>query len=102
MLTVRHDVFVHLDNHQLDRIEAGISTLINQGATMSAELDALQAEVERNTTVDGSVQTLLTGLSAQIAALKNDPVKLQALADQLKASNDATAAAVVANTPVAP
>lgn len=68
---------------------------------MSVELDALELEVSRNTEVDQSAITLLNGLAAQIEALKTDPVKLQALADNLRSSSDALAAAVVANTPVA-
>lgn len=67
-----------------------------------ADLTALTAEVSRNTEVDQSAIALLTGLAAQIEALKTDPAALQALADQLKGSSDALAAAVVANTPVAP
>jgi len=66
-----------------------------------ADLGPLTAEVTRNTEVDSSAIALLNGLSAQIAQLKNDPVALQALADQLKASSDSLAAAVVANTPAA-
>jgi len=69
---------------------------------MSTQLDVLTAQVERNTSVDQSAIELLNGLAAQIADLKNDPAALQALADNLTASSDALAAAVVANTPVAP
>jgi len=68
---------------------------------MATDLGPLTAEVTRNTEVDGSAIALLNGLSAKIAELKNDPVALQALADQLKASSDSLAAAVVANTPAA-
>lgn len=69
---------------------------------MTAEFDALTAEVARNTTEDQSVIALVNGLADQIAALKDDPAALQALADQLRASNDAVAAAIAANTPSAP
>lgn len=103
LLTVRHDVYVHLemDTHQLDRVEAALSTLINQGKIMSKELDDLQAQVEANTSVDQSAIALLNGLSAQITALKNDPVKLQAFADSLRNSSADLSAAVTANTPAA-
>jgi len=63
-----------------------------------ADLTALTAEVARNTEVDQSAITLLNGLAAQIEALKTDPVALQALADTMRGSSDALAAAVVANT----
>ncbi len=56
-------------------------------------------EVTRNDAVDASAIALLNGLSAKIVELKNDPVALQALADELKASSDALAGAVTANTP---
>jgi len=67
----------------------------------SADLSALTAEVARNTEVDASAIALLRGLAAKIVELKNDPVALQALADSMKASSDALAAAVVENTPAA-
>ena len=66
-----------------------------------ADLTALTAEVARNTDVDLSAIALLNGLAAQIEALKTDPVALQALADTMKGSSDALAAAVVQNTPAA-
>jgi len=66
------------------------------------DLTALTVEVARNTTVDESAIALLTGLAAQIEALKTDPAALQALADTMRGSSDALAAAVLANTPAAP
>ena len=72
---------------------------------MALSLDALRAEVERNTTVDGSAVVLLQGLSAKVQELINasgnavDPAELQALVDSIKASTDSLAGAVVANTP---
>ena len=102
------NVHVHLpqDTAQLDRIESAItavtSAITQLGVDMSQELDALEAEVSRNTTVDQSAITLLQGLAAQIEQLKTDPVKLQALADSMRGSSDALAAAVAANTPAAP
>lgn len=107
---MRFDVYVHVDfagsdmsqvNARLDSIVSLINGLSGKVSTMSAELDTLTAEVARNTTVDASAITLLNGLAAQIATLKNDPVALQALADSMKSSSDALAAAVVANTPAA-
>jgi len=102
---------VHLHDHHHDetieiftalgRIESALSTLTEGVHAMSIELDNLESEVAKNTEVDQSAITLLNGLAAQIAALKNDPVKLQALADSLKSSSADLAAAVVANTPAA-
>jgi len=62
-------------------------------------LDQLQAQVQQTTTVEQSAITLIQGLAAQLAAAATDPAKVQALADQLKASSDALAAAITANTP---
>jgi len=64
-----------------------------------ADLTALTAEVERNTSVEKSALTLIQGFAAQLAAAGTDPVKLQALQDQLKSNDDELAAAVAANTP---
>ena len=66
-----------------------------------ASLDVLTAQVTANTDVEASAIQLLTNLSAALVAAKNDPVAVQALADQLKISGDKLAAAVVANTPAA-
>lgn len=60
---------------------------------------ALVDEVTRNKDVDASAIALLNGLAARIESLKQDPVALQALADELKASSSALADAVTANTP---
>lgn len=80
-----------------------IITLLNQmRQEMTAQFEALKAEVARNTTVDQSIVTLVQGLAAQIETMKDDPVALQKLVDDLRASNDTVNAAVVANTPVPP
>jgi len=83
------------------RIESAIAALTIKQEQAMADLTALTAEVARNTEVDSSAIALLNGLAAQIEALKTDPVALQALADTMKGSSDALAAAVVANTPAA-
>lgn len=90
---------------QLNRIEAKVATLAQavteMRSTVMDEMKTLQDEVERNTSVDQSAVTLLTGLAAKIEAMKTDPVALQSFADSLRNSSDALAAAVVANTPAA-
>lgn len=70
-----------------------------------AAIDDLKAEVARNTTVEQSAVALMAGISAQLAAAiaSGDMTQVQAVADTLKANDDALAAAVAANTPaVAP
>jgi hypothetical protein len=71
-------------------------------SNMAGELDALTAEVANNTTVEKSALALIQGFAAQLAAAGTDPVKLQALADTLKANDTELAAAVAQNTPAAP
>lgn len=65
---------------------------------MSQELDRLTTEVEETKTAVDSVLALVTGLADQIRALKDDPAKLAALADELDAKQQAIAAAVTENT----
>jgi len=65
---------------------------------MSAQLDALTAQVAATITIEQSAILLIQGLAAQIEALKTDPAALQALSDSLKGSADTLAAAVTANT----
>ena len=66
------------------------------------ELQALQAQVAQNVTVEQSAVTLIQGLAAQIAAAGTDPAKLTELTNNLNAPATALAAAITANTPAAP
>jgi hypothetical protein len=95
-----------LDPHvlkQLSRIESLLIKLIIKENRIMADLTELTAEVERNTTVEQSAITLIEGFAAALEAAGTDPVKLQALKDQLAQNDDALAAAVAANTiPEAP
>lgn len=88
--------------HKVDAVLAGLNIIYKQEITMSAELDALTAEVAQDTTVEASAVTLIQGLAAQITAAGTDPAKLSALTASLTASSTALASAVAANTPAAP
>jgi len=79
-----------------------ITLLISNSKKEMALLDQLTADVANETTVDASVETLLTNLSAQITAAGTDPVALKALTDQMEANAAALSAAITANTPSAP
>jgi hypothetical protein len=68
---------------------------------MSVELDNLTAQVKSNSDAIDSAVTLINGIADRIIAAGVDPVKLTALSDELKAKDDALAAAVTANTPAA-
>lgn len=65
---------------------------------MSQQVDQLAARVTEMDTVVDSAITLINGLAGQIASLKDDPAKLEALSAELKSKADALAAAVAANT----
>ena len=69
---------------------------------MSVAMDNLEAQVTANTSVENSALLLIQGIAAQLVAAGTDQTKLDALAANLKASGDALAAAVAANTPAAP
>jgi chromosome segregation ATPase len=84
---------------RLRSLQASVDAITRREIAMSAELDTLTAAVANATTVEESAITLLNGLSAQIVALKNDPVALQALADSVNSEATKLADAVTANTP---
>lgn len=91
------------------RIDSRLKTIINlmiqikRGEEiMTAELDALKAEVTHVKDVELSAVTLIQGLAAQIAAAHDDPAALLDLTSQLHDSAEALAAAIVAGTPAAP
>ena len=88
-------------NAKLDRILVILSALQKGEKKMAADLTTLQAQVQANTDAEASAVLLLTKLSDMLKAVATDPVKVQALADQLKASADALGASIVANTPSA-
>jgi len=87
---------------KLDQILAKLFQIQQKEETMSSQLAALQAQVEKNTTIEESAVALINGLAAQIASLKDDPVALQALADSLTASGNDLSNAIQANTPTDP
>ncbi len=98
-------------------VAQGVTTMATQ-ADIQAKLAILHDDVEADTTVATSVETLLTGQTQQLkdlakqladAIAANDPAALQAVSDALDAitaTNEATRAktiaAVLANTPAAP
>jgi hypothetical protein len=57
--------------------------------------------VQANEDLEASAITLIQGIAAQLEAAKEDPAKVQALAESLKASASNLSAAIVANTPAA-
>lgn len=66
---------------------------------MALDLSQLEAEVERNRSVDTSARALIVGLIAKIEETKGDPAKVAALVASLKASTDGLVEDITANTP---
>jgi len=89
-------------NTKLDAILKMLRESKKREIEMAGELTTLQAKVAANTTIIGGAVVLIDGLAAQIEAMKNDPVALQALSDQLESDSQVLAAAILRNTPQAP
>jgi hypothetical protein len=110
---MRVDVYHHFDLNneaiqkldqllgKVDDLSAQVVVIQGKEEKMSKEMDDLTAAVRANTDADDSMILLVQGLAAQIVALKNDPVALEALATQLTTKTQALVDAVNANTPPA-
>jgi flagellar basal body P-ring protein FlgI len=90
------------DRALLTQIVTLLQTISKQEQHIMAVLDDLEAEVATNTTVEGSVATLIANLVAELQAAATDPARLTAILDTLKANDARLAALVVANTPAPP
>ena len=92
-------------DENLARLEGMVHQLmqiVTKGATkVMASLDALTAQVTKNTDVEASAIVLIKNIAAALEAAKTDPVAIAALAAQLDTSATALAEAIVANTPAA-
>ena len=88
-------------NTKLDQVLKALGDVKKQEVVLSAELDALTAQVKASTDVEASAVILIQGLAAKITAAQTDPVALKALASSLNAEAATLAAAVAANTPAA-
>lgn len=93
-------ILVRIDR-KLDRAQNSLENLLIGDLIMSAELDALSAQVANNTDVEASAVQLLENISQLLRDAGTDRTKLTALANNLETSRTALAAAIVANTPVA-
>jgi hypothetical protein len=70
-------------------------------SAMSEAVTELSTQVEANTSAEKSASDLISNLATLITENASDPAAVRDLATRLKASADALAAAVVANTPAA-
>lgn len=102
---MKHTLLIEILSNQ-QRILDSLSQLRSDVAafkkTVIMDLTQLTADVAAETTIDQSVETLLTTLAGEITAAGGDPVVLKALTDQMEANAAALGAAVTANTPAAP
>ena len=89
-------------NHKLEHQHEMLHQIKEGMIHMSAALDRITAEVAETKTAVASVLTLVAGLAEQIRNNAEDPVALNALADDLDAAQADIAAAVAANTPTPP
>lgn len=85
-----------------ERFSADVWILTKAVQIMSAQLDKLEAAVRKNSDTIESAKTLIAGLAADLRASKDDPVKLEALANELDQKTASLAQAVVDNTPPTP
>ena len=83
-------------------VKQGNKQMANFETVFEDAMSDLQSQVSANTDAEASAAELINKLAQLITANAADPTAVRALAVKLKASADALASAVVANTPVAP
>jgi hypothetical protein len=108
---MRIDVYVHASDDPvtslLTKVTAALQKMEHTMSVLSDKIDALTDEVTQMKTVEQSAVTLLNGLTAIIADLKNgvtDPAvlaKIDAAVSALDAAKADLAAGITANTPSA-
>ncbi len=87
---------------RIDAILAALQSIQAKETIMSAEMDALVAQVHANSDLLDAATVMINGIADRIAAAGVDPAALQALTDELRAKDATLADAVAANTPVVP
>lgn len=85
----------------MDEVVQLLRSILMKEDTIMAQIDDILADVTDESTVDDSIITLLTSLSAQLAAAGTDSVKLAQVKTLIDSNKAKIAAAVVANTPSA-
>jgi flagellin-specific chaperone FliS len=94
------DVNVYFHDTEVTRL---LKKILKEEEKIMATMQELRSAVERNTSVDDSVLTLLSGISQQLkdAQAQNDPQAIQDVINQLDANTQKMTDAVSANTPQA-
>lgn len=108
-----------IDERRLERLETKLDAVLElareavrsghrieqtERTLIMATLDDILAETTSQKTLVDSVVTMIAGLHDQLtqALASNDPAKVQAALDAIKANDTALAEAIAANTPAAP
>lgn len=94
------DINVYFHDMEVVRL---LKKILKEEEKIMATMQELRSAVERNTSVDDSVLTLLSGISQQLkdAQAQNDPQAIQDIINQLDANTQKMTDAVSANTPAA-
>ena len=102
-LTVDLHVFSHpgVDTHVRDQLNRILNALTKLEIKLATALEDLTEQVAETKTVIDSAIVLIQGIKAALDEAGNNPAALKALRDSLDTSEQALAAAIVANTPAA-
>lgn len=93
-------VDVHVYHHS-DDTKRVLNKILKRIESIMGTIQDLRAAVERNTSVDDSVLTMLEGISQQLkdAQAQNDPAAIDDVIRQLDANTQKMTDAVTKNTP---
>lgn len=106
--TMRIDVYHHVafsdDIAQavMTGLQPLLQTLQQQGQAAMAQLDDVKAALADLEAADQKAIMLIQQLAAKVEALKDDPVQLQALVDEMRLDAQSMSDAVTAASPPAP
>jgi hypothetical protein len=99
-ITVKLDAIQHADYlARLDSIVSLLQTGNTTEASLMSILDDIESELQQNTSVASSLETLIANLHA--AGSDGDPTRLKAVLETLKANDARIIKLVTDNTPVA-
>jgi hypothetical protein len=90
------------DDPRINLILAALQSLLQKVSQMSAQMDALTAEVAATKGVIESAVTVIRGIAARIEAAGTDPAALAALTADLHASESSLADAVASDAQPVP
>lgn len=100
-MTINVNIYDHGHSEVLSILKsilADVREIRQKGGRIIMKLDELQAQVIANTNLETSAILLIQGIAAALTEAALDPVKVQALADQLRESATSLAAAIQVNT----